>query len=401
MDNSGTIIYIGGFELPDRNAAAHQVLNNARILRRIGYKVVFCGIDKTIDKNTKCFHEDVLGFDSYPVPYPTTTSEWIKNLFDFENIKRVIEKEKNVKCVIAYNVHAVPLYKTIKYCHSNGIKILANITEWYENPFSFSPGKAVRWLDTLIVMRNYHKKVDGIIAVSQYLQKYYKDTVDNIVVMPPFVDIQEDKWVNSKKHDINQRIEFIYSGSIEIGRGDRKDKLCPIIECFDSLHKDYDFHFSIVGISLDDFEKRFPDMTDKIENLGDKITFYGRVPHSESINKLKLADYCIFVRDSTRKNNAGFPTKFVESWTSGVNIIASDISDISEYFPSDGLSYLLKDNEHITILSAIKKALSKNTLELAKHRRDGLTDNNPFYYLNWVDPLDAFLKKVLNNTMEV
>ena len=28
----GTILYIGGFELPDKNAAAHRVLSNGKIL---------------------------------------------------------------------------------------------------------------------------------------------------------------------------------------------------------------------------------------------------------------------------------------------------------------------------------------------------------------------------------
>lgn len=401
MDSKGTIVYIGGFELPDRNAAAHQVLNNARILKNIGYKVVFCGIDKTIDRSQSVFHEQVFGFDSYPVPYPKTTREWIANMLDFEGIKRVIETEKDVKFVIAYNVHAIPLQKTIKYCHANGIKIIANVTEWYENPFAFSPGKAIRWLDTILVMTKYHKKVDGIIAVSRYLQNYYKNVVDNIIVMPPFVDIHEDKWASSSVHIVNERVEFIYSGTIEKGAGDRKDKLCPIIECFDALSNAHDFHFSIVGISREQFEEQFPDMVRIIDRLDDRITFYGRVPHAESINKLKLADYCIFVRDSTRKNNAGFPTKFVESWTSGVNIIASDISDISEYFPNDGISILLNNNERSTISSAIQRALSFSPSDLSEQRRDGLTEGNPFYYMNWVEPLGVFLNSLLNNNKEV
>ena len=400
MDNKGTIVYIGGFELPDRNAAAHQVLNNARILRDIGFKVVFCGIDKTINKSSSVFHEDVHGFDSYPIPYPKTTREWIINMLDFTSIKRVIDSEENVKAIIAYNVHAIPLRKTIKYCHAKDIKVIANVTEWYENPFGLSPGKAIRWLDTILVMNIYHKRVDGIIAVSSYLQNFYKNYVDNIIIMPPFVDILEDKWKNSLAYRKNEQVEFVYSGTIEKGVGDRKDKLCPIIECFEELNDNYDFHFSIVGISQTDFESQFPDMVEKINHLGSKISFFGRVSHTESINKLKKADYCVFIRDSTRKNNAGFPTKFVESWTSGINIIASNISDISKYFPQDRFSILLNNNERSTLLTALKKALSFNTVELSKERRDGLTKYNPFYYKSWVDRLESFMNSVLNNTEE-
>ena len=39
--SKGSIIYIGGFELPDKNAAAHRVLNNAKIIRELGYEVFF------------------------------------------------------------------------------------------------------------------------------------------------------------------------------------------------------------------------------------------------------------------------------------------------------------------------------------------------------------------------
>ena len=35
-ENKGRVLYAGGFELPDRNAAAHRVLNNAKILKALG-----------------------------------------------------------------------------------------------------------------------------------------------------------------------------------------------------------------------------------------------------------------------------------------------------------------------------------------------------------------------------
>lgn len=35
-----TIVYIGGFEPPDRNAAAQRVLNNARVLHALGHRAL-------------------------------------------------------------------------------------------------------------------------------------------------------------------------------------------------------------------------------------------------------------------------------------------------------------------------------------------------------------------------
>lgn len=35
----GTIVYIGGFEMPDKNAAAHRVLNNAKRNRMLSISI--------------------------------------------------------------------------------------------------------------------------------------------------------------------------------------------------------------------------------------------------------------------------------------------------------------------------------------------------------------------------
>ncbi len=46
--SKGTILYVGGFELPDKNAAAHRVLSNGKIFRELGYNVVFIDVDKSL-----------------------------------------------------------------------------------------------------------------------------------------------------------------------------------------------------------------------------------------------------------------------------------------------------------------------------------------------------------------
>lgn len=39
-------VYVGGFEMPDKNAAAHRVMNIGKILNNIGKSVVYIGVDK-------------------------------------------------------------------------------------------------------------------------------------------------------------------------------------------------------------------------------------------------------------------------------------------------------------------------------------------------------------------
>ena len=41
-----TILYLGGFLLPDKNAAAHRVVNNSKIFEALNYNVILIGYDK-------------------------------------------------------------------------------------------------------------------------------------------------------------------------------------------------------------------------------------------------------------------------------------------------------------------------------------------------------------------
>ena len=51
MDDKGVILYIGGFELPDRNAAAQRVIGIAKGLRELGYEVVFLNSIKNSERS--------------------------------------------------------------------------------------------------------------------------------------------------------------------------------------------------------------------------------------------------------------------------------------------------------------------------------------------------------------
>ena len=139
-----SIIYVGGFEMPDKNAAAHQVLNNARIFYSLGYDVAFCGLDHDLHWGDKPIEQVASIFESYPRAYPKTVLQWIINMTSISHVKSIIEDKDDVKLVVAYNMHALPLLRLISYCKRKRIKIVANATEWYENKFSLKPLGAIK-----------------------------------------------------------------------------------------------------------------------------------------------------------------------------------------------------------------------------------------------------------------
>ena len=82
--NKEYILYIGGFELPDKNAAAHRVLSNAKALRDSGKNVILVGINKDLPKGTKMIdtYVKISEFDTYAIPYPSGMASWAKNIVD-------------------------------------------------------------------------------------------------------------------------------------------------------------------------------------------------------------------------------------------------------------------------------------------------------------------------------
>lgn len=371
-ENKGTVLYVGGFELPDKNAAAHRVLNNAKILRELGYNVVFCGVDREISASAQSA-EIISGFESYPVPYPKSRKQWLKQMLNIGQYSYLINKFSNIRIVICYNLHAAPLAKLIRLCRRNNIKIVADCTEWYENKFSFNPVKLIKCIDTFLCMRVFQKKCDGMIAISNYLAEYYKKSVKSIMVLPPLVDLSDEKFAFQTPKTENDIPTFVYSGSPSAS----KESLGDVVKCFDNI-TDLDYRLIIVGVTAEQFSAMYG-----FSPKSNKIEFRGRVPHKEALNAVRQSDYAIIIRPRTRVTMAGFPTKFVEAISVGTAVIANDTSDLSLYL-KDGKNGYLADEKNLehSLRDVLAAPINKNV------------SKEQFNYKNYITVTEKFFKSI-------
>ena len=129
----GTVLYIGGFELPDKNAAAHRVMSNALLLKAMGYKVIFVGVDREHNSNCNIINSKKIidGFECYSIPYPQNFYQFIKYYLNYKNYINIIKNEKDLNYIIMYNLQSIPMRKIIHYGRSHSIKLIADVTEWY------------------------------------------------------------------------------------------------------------------------------------------------------------------------------------------------------------------------------------------------------------------------------
>lgn len=376
------ILYIGGFELPDKNAAAHRVINNAKALQEIGHKVIFINSLKNKTKSSNKY----LDFDIWNINYPNSVFSWVKYLISIKNIKKIIKRYQKIDVIIAYNYPALALLNLYSFCKRNNIKLVSDCTEWYSSKGRRATSRIFKDLDTTFRMRVVNKKIDGIIVISNFMEKFY--TEQNTVLVPPLIDLNDEKW-SFRTTDINNSvINLVYAGSPE----KEKDKINLVVE---SLYenKDLEFTFKVVGITENEYLEMYPNHKENIQFLKEKIQFLGRVPHQDALRILSKADFSIYLRKSSRMINAGFPTKFVESITMGVPSITTNISDLKRYMIDKKNGFFIDIESGVDFKKTVKKILEMSPKEV-KDLKLNCKGYDEFHYQNHINNFKDFFEKL-------
>lgn len=331
MKEKGVILYIGGFELPDKNAAAQRVVGIAKGLKELGYTVVFLNSLKKYDQ-LGINEKEYFGFKCYEYKR--------ENRFDYLFLgKTALTMIGRIRpnAILAYNYPAVALNNIRKFGKNHNIKCYADVTEWYDAVGENFIFRVIKGFDTSLRMRKVQKRLDGLIVISRYLYNYYKDSV-NTVLIPPTVDISDEKWSRTTKNKKRNGTTLVYAGS----PSSQKEKLDLIVKAVEKIKDNCKIKLNIVGISKEQFVK----MYSWRDTFSDCICFWGRVEHNEVLQIVKQSNWAIVLRDNNRVVRAGFPTKVVESISCGTPVVANIFSNIDEYL-SENNSVLIDDIERL------------------------------------------------------
>ncbi|MEW6606918.1 MAG: hypothetical protein AB1414_05620 [bacterium] len=324
------VLYIGGFELPDKNAAAHRVISNGKILRTLGYNVEFFGVDSNQQTDKSQFL-----FNDFLVHKGVNIS---KSKFRFylsiKDVRDVINTG-NYDVIIAYNFPSIPSIKLKLLCKKRNIKLVFDITEWYSIKGMNLIGGLIKGIDSFYRMRVISKKVDGLILISDYLSLYYAHH-KNKVVIPPLVDLEDMKWINKSPSNNSGKYVFSYSGN----PGVSKDNILSIVKWFTNCTRD-DLVLYVIGMNEDEFMKKYKH--EKIKN----VKFLGRISHIDSLRIVMNSHFSILFRYGNRVSKAGFPTKYVESTTTSTPVITDRNISINHRFLHEA-TVLLNDINELT-----------------------------------------------------
>lgn len=368
-----TIIYYGGFTLPDKSASANRVVANGKIFAKLGYKTVFIGASEGSFEGLR----PVEGCeDMFEHAHPTSTKQWLMHMLSVEHIESVAKNYDDVKKIILYNVPMFTLLKAKKTFAKRNIEVCYDCTEWTKNTDGSLPKRIFKAFDEILISNFAHKVADSMIAISSMMEKKYKSS-KKLLILPPLVDINDGIW-HQKAEKSEDVFEFCFAG-IPDGK---KESLDKVFEAFCSINKK-NTRLRIIGITENDFRNIYPDCLIP-KNVRNKIIFMGRLSHEETIKHVLGCDCYIFIRRSDKRNNAGFPTKFAESYTCGVPIITTDVSDVGEYIRKSGKGALLKDMTTENISDAMLYQIENKTCDKSL--------NTAFHYETFIQQTENWLK---------
>lgn len=377
-----TIIYLGGFRLPDNNSSAIRALGLTRAFQSLGFNVELGGkIGDNIDDQK---YSDIKFWNIEDLKGEMVQSD--------KNINPIINKIEdigfdNIKAIIAYNYSPIAFYQLFNYCKNNNIKLIQDITEWYGIEGEFTFQKLIRMVLTNWRIAILGPKTKNLIVSVNFLKRKFKK--ENCLILPQ-LSISTYFRQNQNyllKGDI---IKFIYIGNP--GKKFSKEKVDWCINIFSNLSLKYkNFSFEIVGIDTDYFSDKLK-LLSKI-NKSDNIVLHGKLSHKKALSLLKKSNFSVFFRPNTRVSKIGYAGKIREAFDCGVPIVTNNTGDISIYTKTNVNGYVINSFNEFEIQVEIEKILNKRYEELNKVIKN-CRSKNPFSIEYFNEKIMSFLNNL-------
>lgn len=372
----GTILYVGGFELPDRNAAAQRVTANAKIFRKLGFRVVLLGIthgESWAGQGPRQVEPGIDGLSCFETPYPRSGREWLHRITSPAAVAEVLRVESvtDLAGIICYNHPAIAQARIAAIAHSHGAWAAADCTEWYAPSRVRGIASIVRNLDIPLRMHVVNRRMDALITTSPYISDFYRREGQPIVEIPTLMDpppIDPEALATDRTGGVT-KLFFAGSGfdpdHVRNSTDGLKDRLDWVFEALDAAHQaGAQFHLDLYGLEQNQYLALFPEHRALLARLEGSFEFHGRRPREELLAKLTAAHFSIFFRARTRTTLAGFPGKFSESVAFGTPVLTNPLPSV-EGFVQEGKSGFALDTTN-------REAAGRRLSEIFAMREDDI-----------------------------
>lgn len=379
------IVYVGNVGIEGTAMSIHAQ-NLAWVLEQSGHKVSFIclaqGKNHNPISNGKYFYPK----KRTKIPGLSKVDFWIEEYTGgqmFSILKSIKEK---IDIVILYGCRGED--KFIEFCHSRNIAVLMDAVDWFEvNDKTDFLSKIYFKYYVERCRTQIDKKLDGVIAISSFLNNYYSKKMGvKTIWIPPVFEITQK--VIKRQPMVGIKIKLVYAGSP--GRG--KDSIKPAVMAVKKLNEtEKRIRFDLIGISQNQLDAEFGWLD--WESFG--IVAHGWLPHEDTQKIVEQADFSFLLRSNKTYAKAGFSTKFVESMCHSVPVICTAVGGADMLINDNQNGVLVYDNEQSTLegkLNALLALTNEEILQIKKNAYD--TALQYFDRSNYIKKLDTFINKV-------
>lgn len=358
------VVYVGEFRFPDKEASATRVLGIGKALREAGYRVLFAGVENR-GRAEDLQPDGTYGYQGFTyVPeedlgdgrFARLRRGFLTHLSGETTMRRLHSLDlAATRAMIAYNATSPLLMRLRSFCRKRGIALAADCTEWYD-PRHVLGGRLgpIRW-DNELRMRWMQPKVGNVIAISSFLEQYYRGRGCNVLRVPPLVDMEEPRrQLTDRRAYYDGVLRLVYAGS-----AGKKDLLAPAICGLGKLGATAALvELHLLGPSPAEVRDCMQGDSAILAKLGQAVVCHGQVAHSAALEVVRQSDFSILMRPDARFAHAGFPTKLVESLSLGVPVITSLTGDIGTYVRQDKEGIVLEGITAEAFAAGVRRALA-------------------------------------------
>ena len=379
------IVFLINTTFPYGSAFSSRALHFTKLFCKLGYCVhVIAHSSSGVDIN---FYESNVTVDYIDVREDIFYLSGVGTAKPYIDVlKNYLLKNKVDIIVSSSMVHvSSALWKLAK---KNGIPYIIEQCEWYDRSI-FKGGKLNPYYrEHIRQIQKKIKKYDGVIAISRLLQEHYQAQSVHCIRIPTILDVCSiDYRTNVHSNPLN----ITFAGSL--GKG--KESIRPIFKSIIALEElASNIHFNIYGANYAQVLENIDNDNGLMKSIAPYVSIHGRIQQGDVAEKLRIADYSIFIRPNRRSSNAGFPTKLAESMAVGTPVITNDTGDIGLYIKSGTNGFMLSDADVQELKEVMKKAISMTTEERKIMREKARKTAEEFFdYRRYSGDVESMLSK--------
>ena len=109
----------------------------------------------------------------------------------------------------------------------------------------------------------------------------------------------------------------------------------------------------------------------------------------------QIADFMILLRKPNRKTTAGFPTKFMEAFASGIPVLSNLTSDISNFLIDGITGFIIKNTNSESLQDVLHRIAGLKQQEIQQLKKRVLDYRRRFEYHYYATNAKRFISHLL------